>query len=123
MHLKVRDKFEAAHSLAEVFGDEHHCAGLHGHSFRVDVTINEGAETIDFSEVKSRLKVMTDDLDHTVLNDVIEVAPTAENLATWFAEQMCEFYDVVKVELWETENNCAIWNVPENVETESDPAE
>lgn len=74
--------FEAAHRLAWHPGK---CRNLHGHSYRLDVTIrgplDDNGVVIDFDRLSEivRLEVI-DRWDHQDLNQVIE-NPTAELLA------------------------------------------
>jgi 6-pyruvoyltetrahydropterin/6-carboxytetrahydropterin synthase len=83
--------FEAAHRLPQVPND-HKCARLHGHSFRVRVTIEGpvGAETgwvQDFADLAAAFKPIMEALDHHYLNEVPGLEnPTSENLARWIWE-------------------------------------
>jgi 6-pyruvoyltetrahydropterin/6-carboxytetrahydropterin synthase len=50
----------------------HRCESLHGHNYRVGVTLDgallpEGWYVLDFSEVKQRMKRLCDEIDHKVL--------------------------------------------------------
>jgi 6-pyruvoyltetrahydropterin/6-carboxytetrahydropterin synthase len=79
---------EAAHSLPNVPQD-HKCARLHGHSFRVDVhvagSIDEHAGwVIDFADIKQAFQPLYEQLDHHHLNEIEGLKnPTSENLARW----------------------------------------
>ena len=80
--------FEAAHRLPNL-PEEHKCFRLHGHSFRVRLTL-EGpieAETgwlMDFAEVKQAFMPLHDQLDHRYLNEIDGLSnPTSEQLAIW----------------------------------------
>ena len=80
-------KFDAAHFLPNYVGK---CAVMHGHTWRVDVTIagEEVAETgpsagmlLDFTHLKALLRnIVIDRFDHSILNDEL-YNPTAENIA------------------------------------------
>lgn len=86
--LTVRSKFSAAHRLCGYPGD---CSRLHGHTWTIEVkvigeTLNTLGMLIDFKDIKKRLAVITEKLDHHYLNEVPELAeqkvnPTAENLS------------------------------------------
>jgi 6-pyruvoyltetrahydropterin/6-carboxytetrahydropterin synthase len=81
--------FEAAHRLPRVPA-EHPCHRLHGHSFRIEVTIEGEVDErmgwlVDFDEITRRVEpILKDELDHRVLNEVpgLENA-TSEVLAAW----------------------------------------
>jgi 6-pyruvoyltetrahydropterin/6-carboxytetrahydropterin synthase len=85
--------FEAAHRLPFV-PDDHKCARLHGHSFRVEIHVSgEVDETsgwiMDFGDIKSAFKPLLDRLDHYYLNEIDGLEnPTSENLARWIWERL-----------------------------------
>ena len=62
----------------------------------------------DFTHLKHKV---LDQLDHECLNDVLDVNPTAENIAKWIAEQIGEKCWRVKVQ--ESIGNVAIYEVEE----------
>lgn len=78
--------FEAAHRLPNV-EPGHKCARLHGHSFRVRVTVQGPVEqelgwVQDFGDLKRAFAPLHDLLDHHYLNDIPGLEnPTSENLA------------------------------------------
>ena len=130
--LKVRDKFSAAHQLVGYPGD---CAKLHGHTWKVEVSIagpllDELEMLIDFRDVKGAIKEIIGPLDHSYLNDVLGIdLPTAEYLA-WHI-----FYEIVyalddlglpedtelkAVTVWESENASIIYTYEGD---EDDPCE
>ena len=80
--------FEAAHRLPNV-PEDHKCARLHGHSFRVRISVTGpvGEETgwvMDFAEVKTAWKPIELELDHHYLNAIPGLEnPTSEVLARW----------------------------------------
>jgi len=120
-----RFTFEAAHRLPRYEGK---CKDEHGHRYELEVTvkghvIKVGEKTgmvMDFSDLKEIVeKNVIDKLDHTYINDrlglteeILSVAPTAENMVQWIAkvldkrlsEKNVELY---RVRLWETENSYA----------------
>jgi len=74
--------FEAAHRLAWHSGK---CRNLHGHSYRLDVTVagplDENGVVVDFDHLKAVVeREVVGPWDHTDLNQLID-NPTAELLA------------------------------------------
>ena len=88
MEIYKEFTFEAAHRLPNV-PPGHKCARLHGHSFRVRVTVRGpvgGASgwVMDFAELKAAWRPLHEVLDHHYLNDVPGLEnPTSERLAEW----------------------------------------
>ena len=80
--------FEAAHFLPNV-PEGHKCHRLHGHSYRVRITVSgpvgdESGWVMDFGDIKSAFKPIRDQLDHWYLNDIEGLEnPTSENIAKW----------------------------------------
>ena len=85
--------FEAAHRLPNV-PEGHKCARLHGHSFRVRVTVRgpvgeRSGWVMDFAELKAACKPVIAQLDHYYLNEIDGLEnPTSENLARWIWHQL-----------------------------------
>ena len=88
MELFADFTFEAAHRLPNV-ASEHKCARLHGHSFRVRVTVTGPVDpklgwVIDFADVKQAFAPLHAQLDHYYLNEIKGLEnPTSEVLAMW----------------------------------------
>ena len=80
--------FEAAHRLPNVPAG-HKCARLHGHSFRVRVTLRGPVDpalgwVTDFGALSAAWRPLHERLDHRYLNDVEGLEnPTSELLARW----------------------------------------
>jgi 6-pyruvoyltetrahydropterin/6-carboxytetrahydropterin synthase len=115
---RVEDGFSAAHFLARYHGK---CERLHGHNYRVRVTVrgetlDEGGMLVDFSVLKMALRQITGELDHTNLNDHPEFkdgSPSAERIARFFFERMSKSLPGVSfslVEVFETETNRAAYS-------------
>lgn len=135
--LQTSASFDSAHFLK---GYEGKCSNIHGHRWRVEVTVaaedvmDEGQDrgmVVDFKILKEALTGLTEDLDHSLVMEegslkentrsalfdegfrIVEVPfrPTAENLAAFFYHKMEEKgYQVVLVKVYETPNNCAAYS-------------
>ncbi|SKB79272.1 6-pyruvoyltetrahydropterin/6-carboxytetrahydropterin synthase [Lachnospiraceae bacterium] len=134
--LKTESAFDAAHFLK---GYEGKCSNIHGHRWRVIAEIQgeklsedrqERGMLVDFSELKKALKGACDALDHSfiyekdslkektlealreegfALNEV-PFRPTAENFSEYFYKKLTEKgFDVHRIEVYETPNNCAAY--------------
>ena len=116
--------FEASHRLPQYVGD---CSNLHGHSYKLDVTVTGEIITpkspaeytpqvgmiIDFKVLKSIVEeVVIKKYDHTYLNHFFE-NPTAEIMVKKFAEDISASLPtgikLVSVKLWETDTSYAEW--------------
>jgi len=94
-------KFEAAHRLTGYGGP---CENLHGHSYKVQVTLGAPDHWIkendymvmDFSLIDEIVEDLIDDLDHSYLNDTLkrdlpgDGIPTAELIAGIFFDHVDE---------------------------------
>lgn len=116
-HITCEVRFEASHQLRRddwseeqndaVFGN---CARLHGHSYRLQVTLRgpidaETGMVVNFREVKAILRrEILARLDHQHLNNVVGGLTTAENLCHWIAERLLPEFGALlcRVELGET---------------------
>jgi 6-pyruvoyltetrahydropterin/6-carboxytetrahydropterin synthase len=69
--------------------DGHPCGRVHGHTFRVRVTVTGPIDAttgfvIDFADVQRSFAPVHDALDHRFLNDIPGLEnPTSEHLAVW----------------------------------------
>lgn len=85
--------FEAAHLLPNV-PNNHKCGRLHGHSFRVRITldgpVNDSIGWVeDFADVKKAFDPIHKVLDHNYLNEIEGLDnPTSENLVKWIWDQL-----------------------------------
>jgi 6-pyruvoyltetrahydropterin/6-carboxytetrahydropterin synthase len=85
--------FEAAHRLPFV-PEDHKCARLHGHSFKVEIHVGGEVDRrdgwiMDFAELKAAFKPILAQLDHYYLNEIEGLAnPTSENLARWIWDRV-----------------------------------
>ncbi len=93
VELTKEFRFEAAHFLPRVPAG-HKCGRLHGHSFRVEVTVRGAVEEgtgwlMDFGELKEKFRPLEEALDHRYLNEVAGLEnSTSENIARWIWERL-----------------------------------
>jgi len=102
--------YEAAHWLPHVAPD-HQCHRMHGHSYRLTVTIRgpiqpDGFVT-DFATIKTIVGKTIDQLDHTCLNDLIP-NPTCELQLAWICDEIAARLPLLhRLTLRETATNSA----------------
>lgn len=96
--------FEAAHQLP---WHEGKCRNLHGHSYRLEVTVDgpvgPDGIVVDFADLKAVVqREVIDRFDHRYLNDLLD-NPTAELLAAevWKSVEAADLA-VSRIRLWET---------------------
>ena len=85
--VRVEADFSAAHFLRDYNGK---CERLHGHNYKVYAHVrgeklNEGGMLLDFTCLKSALRTVCKELDHTNLNDMefFDQNPSAERIAVY----------------------------------------
>jgi len=104
--------FDSAHKLENYEGN---CKNLHGHTYKLEITIrgklDQRGMVMDFNELKTIVqeKVISF-LDHKYLNDILDFNPTCENLLVWIFSQLESVLSgkqccLQKVVLWETPNS------------------
>jgi len=111
--VTIIKSFSAAHLLSEIGGK---CEELHGHNFKVEVTVgapdlNSEGILIDFRLVKKWLKDILDQMDHQHLNDLPffkGINPSSENIACFVYKEMQARVTEVKVKVlcvkvWESD--------------------
>ena len=136
-HLETEHSMDAAHFLA---GYEGKCGNIHGHRWRVVVTIqgerlessgNERGMIVDFSKLKEDVKEMVDFFDHSLIIErntlkektmdalqeegfcirEVNFRPTAECFSSNFYQILkSKNYEVTEVKVYETPNNCASYS-------------
>jgi len=80
--------FEAAHRLPNV-PESHRCHRMHGHSYRVELTLSGAVDpatgwVVDFFDVEHAFAPVLARLDHYCLNEIEGLEnPTAEHIAAW----------------------------------------
>ncbi|MGC9972350.1 MAG: 6-carboxytetrahydropterin synthase QueD [Bryobacteraceae bacterium] len=118
--VSVEETFAAGHALRGYRGK---CENVHGHNYRVRVTLqgeqlDSAGLLVDFVELKRTLRAIVERLDHTFLNDVPpfdKLNPSAENMARYFYEEMTQglagdnAVRVAEVKIWETDTATAAY--------------
>lgn len=105
MTIHCQARFAAAHYLTDYQGT---CERMHGHNYRLVVSIKGPVESDgmvkDFKEVQQVVeeKILAR-LDHTCLNDIVS-NPSAEHVAAWIWEELKRDLPLVKVTLYETDD-------------------
>lgn len=102
--------FEAAHYLPKV-SEGHKCRRLHGHSYRVALTLvgpidPEFGWVMDFDEIEVAAAPIVGSLDHRTLNDIAGLEnPTSELIAVYLYEKLAHLLPALKtVTVFETAN-------------------
>ena len=134
--LNTEAAFDSAHFLTDYYGK---CENLHGHRWRVEVTLaqdelqSEGTMrdmVLDFGVFKKAVRALVKELDHTFLVEEGSLKPetlkalesegfsltilpfrtTAENLARYIFDRLeADGFPVAEVEVDETPNNRAFF--------------
>ncbi len=86
------------------------CTNLHGHNWNITIyckskELDKNGMVVDFSKIKSKI---VDKLDHQIVNDVIGMNPTAENIARWCQQQVPNCY---RVDVQESSGNLATYEI------------
>lgn len=105
-YVSKRMEIAGAHRLQLDY--ESKCSNWHGHNWIVTVhckseKLNSNGMVVDFTHIK---RMIHDQLDHKCLNEVLNLNPTAENIARWICDQIPSCY---KVEVQESEGNTAVY--------------
>ncbi len=107
--------FDAAHYTVSAGGSP--CEELHGHTYRLEVTVagkvRENGMVMDFSDLKTVVEGIIKHLDHTNLNNILD-NPTTENLVLWIYQKLKQALNKhgrddlsISIKLWEGEGKWA----------------
>lgn len=112
-------QFEAAHRLPGV-PEGHPCGRLHGHSFKVRITVEGPVDgytgyVIDFGDIIDAFSPWLEKLDHHYLNEVPGLEnPTSENLAIWIWDKLAGSLPLLSaVEVRETCDAGSVYRGPD----------
>ena len=119
--LKVEGVFSSAHNLRGYKGK---CEDLHGHNWRVEITVKSGeldniGMVLDFKYLKSRLNAVLEELDHKYLNKIPyfsaaggkKINPTSENIAKYIYNKLKTRIPLLNcVTVWENSTSCATYS-------------
>ena len=105
-YVKKRFEISAAHRLELSY--ESKCTNVHGHNWIITVEcrskeLNSEGMVTDFTHIK---QMVMEKLDHSMINDVIETNPTAENIAKWIVDHVPHCW---RCEVQEREGNSAAY--------------
>lgn len=134
--IRSEAAFDSAHFLAGYAGK---CSNLHGHRWRIIAEVRSASlhtddqlrgMVADFGDFKRDLRKIADSFDHAFIYEEgslkkttvlalteegfrlvpVSFRPTAENLAHCIYDLLRECgYEVERVEIYETPNNCAVY--------------
>lgn len=128
-----RYEIDMGHCLADHDGK---CYRPHGHRYVIEATVDgdviehgpESGMVMDFGRLRDAMATTLDPFDHRFVMDsidprvesaqevfghdsvvVVDMAPTAENLADHWASLLGKLVPIVEVTVWETPNCRAVW--------------
>ena len=117
--ITVERTFSSAHQLRGYKGS---CENLHGHNWRVMVTLSSKkldslGMIVDFRELKNRVEAVVLLLDHKFINEIApfdKINPTAENISKYIYDMVAGSLDtavarVERVKVWESEKAAATY--------------
>jgi len=117
--LTIIADFASAHNLR---GYEGECENLHGHNWKVEVTVeskrlNKIGLAVDFKALKKILNNILEKLDHKYLNEIPpfdKENPSSENIARFIFKGFkkalkVKGMKVARVKVWESDNAAATY--------------
>ncbi len=106
MKLGITEFIDCAHHLS----DHRKCGFPHGHTYRIDVTIEsefKGGMIIDFGELKEKVRSVLIKYDHRDWNDFLE-QPTVENICKFLYDELGAKIDFpLTLRVWEGDRKWA----------------
>jgi 6-pyruvoyltetrahydropterin/6-carboxytetrahydropterin synthase len=115
--VEIIATFSAAHRLRNYQGK---CEHLHGHNYRVHVTVRatslgEDGMVVDFGDLKKATNLVLERLDHSYINEIKpfdRIEPSAENIAAFLFEEIGRQLNdksetVHSVSVWESDTSRA----------------
>ena len=105
-YVKKRFEISASHKLNLSY--ESKCTHIHGHNWIITVEckskeLNSDGMVTDFTHIK---QIVMEKLDHSMLNEVLDFNPTAENIAKWIVDNVPNCW---RCEVQESEGNLAAY--------------
>lgn len=111
-------RFEAAHQLPRV-PPGHRCSRLHGHSYRVDVTVSgavaeDSGWVVDFYDMDHAVAPIVEALDHRFLNEIPGLEnPTSERLCLHLWRSIApKLPGLSAITVWETHDSRCTYRGP-----------
>ena len=105
VEIEIERCFSAAHQLRGYNGN---CSNLHGHNYRVTVTVRSNeldriGIALDFRKLKQELDSLLEEYDHRNLSELPEfqeINPTSEVLARTIYRRMGEKMNEGPIRVW-----------------------
>lgn len=103
--------FSASHTLNGL-EEGHPCMRLHGHNYKVFFhfkgELNANGFIIDYRQLQPIKEYLDTVLDHSHLNDILKIQPSAENIAFFlYSKFKNQFEQLYRVDVKETEKTMA----------------
>ena len=115
MNVYKTFSIEAARSLPNL-SDDHPCKKVHGHSFKITITISGEIEpqtgfVLDFNDITTAFKPIKKQIDHVYLNDINGLEnPSSENLCIWIWNKLLKALPTInQIEIKETDSTGCIY--------------
>ena len=106
---------EAARSLPNL-PDGHPCKNIHGHSFKITITVtgnvdNKTGFVMDFGDIDETFNPLLSKLDHSYLNNIEGLEnPSSENVCQWIWERLApSLPGLSQIDIKETDSTGCIY--------------
>ncbi len=111
--LTIKGDLASAHFLP---GYQGNCRDLHGHTWKVELTIigdklDPVGMLVDFKVIKQQFRDFLSTVDHVCLNDLPyfkKVNPSTENIARYIYQEfgkVCKPLKIKRVRVWESDTS------------------